>query len=169
MSKFEGTVDSIVFRNDANGWTVASIRLDGSRDSISAVGVMPFLSAGEHAVFDGELVEHRDYGRQIKVTGYETTRPETRSGVEKYLGSGLVKGVGPATAKQIVEYFGARALDVLEAEPERLTEVPGIGQIGCAGLELDAIDVEPEFVGCDLGQRRPGALPHVVRADLHDA
>ncbi|MBQ6373138.1 MAG: ATP-dependent RecD-like DNA helicase [Clostridia bacterium] len=127
MSKFEGTVDSIVFRNDANGWTVASIRLDGSRDSISAVGVMPFLSAGEHAVFDGELVEHRDYGRQIKVTGYETTRPETRSGVEKYLGSGLVKGVGPATAKQIVEYFGARALDVLEAEPERLTEVPGIG------------------------------------------
>ena len=127
MSKFEGTVDSIVFRNDVNGWTVASVRLDGSRGSISAVGVMPFLSAGEHAIFDGELTEHRDYGQQIKVSGYETTRPETMSGVEKFLGSGLVKGVGPATAKQIVAYFGARALDVLESEPERLTEVPGIG------------------------------------------
>ena len=127
MSKYEGTVDSIVFRNDANGWTVASVRLDGSRGSISAVGVMPFLSAGEHAIFDGELTEHRDYGQQIKVSGYETTRPETKSGVEKFLGSGLVKGVGPATAKQIVAYFGARALDVQASEPERLTEVPGIG------------------------------------------
>ena len=127
MSKFEGIVDSIVFRNDENGWTVASIRLDGSRGSISAVGVMPFLSAGEHAIFDGELTEHRDYGQQIRVSGYETTRPETKSGVEKFLGSGLVKGVGPATAKLIVEYFGARALDVLESEPDRLTEVPGIG------------------------------------------
>ena len=127
MSKFEGIVDSIVFRNDVNGWTVASIRLDGSRGSISAVGVMPFLSAGEHAIFDGELTEHRDYGQQIKVISYETTRPETKSGVEKFLGSGLVKGVGPATAKLIVQYFGAKALDVLEAEPDRLTEVPGIG------------------------------------------
>ena len=128
MSKFEGIVDNIVFRNDENGWTVASIRLDGSRGSIAAVGVMPFLSAGEHAIFDGELVEHKDYGRQIKVESYETTRPETRSGVETYLGSGLVKGVGKATARLIVEYFGARALDVLEAEPERLIEVPGIGK-----------------------------------------
>ena len=128
MSKFEGTVDSIVFRNDVNGWTVASVRLDGSRGSISAVGIMPFLSAGEHAVFDGELAEHRDYGRQIKVTGYETVRPETKQGVEKFLGSGLVKGVGPATAKLIVQYFGKRALDVLESQPERLTEVPGIGK-----------------------------------------
>ena len=128
MSKFEGIVDNIVFRNDENGWTVASIRLDDSRGSIAAVGVMPFLSEGEHAIFDGELVEHRDYGRQIKVAGYETTRPETKSGVEKYLASGMVKGVGKATAKLIVKHFGARALDVLEAEPERLTEVPGIGK-----------------------------------------
>jgi ATP-dependent exoDNAse (exonuclease V) alpha subunit len=62
---------------------------------------MPFLSAGEHAIFDGELVEHRDYGRQIKVESYETTRPETKSGVETYLASGLVKGVGKATARLI--------------------------------------------------------------------
>ena len=128
MSKFEGIVDNIVYRNDENGWTVASIRLDGSRGSIAAVGVMPFLSTGERAIFDGDLMEHKDYGRQIKVSSCETKRPETKSAVESYLGSGLVKGVGKATAKLIVQYFGARALDVLESEPERLTEVPGIGK-----------------------------------------
>ena len=127
MSKFEGTVEDIVFRNDQNGWTVASVKLDGDRNRISAVGVMPFLSTGEHAIFDGELTEHKDYGRQIKVASYEATRPETKSGVERFLASGLIKGVGPATAKQIVAYFGKRALDVLESEPERLTEVDGIG------------------------------------------
>ncbi len=127
MSKFEGTVEDIVFRNDQNGWTVASIKLDGDRNRISAVGVMPFLSAGEHAIFDGELTEHREYGKQIRVTAYEATRPETRSGVERFLASGLIKGVGPATAKLIVQTFGARALDVLESEPDRLTEVEGIG------------------------------------------
>ena len=127
MSKFEGTVEDIVFRNDQNGWTVAAIRLDGDKKRISAVGVMPFLSTGEHAIFDGDLTEHKDYGQQIRVASYEATRPETRSGVERFLGSGLIKGVGPATAKQIVDYFGARALEVLESAPERLTEVPGIG------------------------------------------
>ena len=126
MSKFEGTVESIVFRNDQNGWTVASLRLDGS-GRISAVGVMPFLSAGEHAIFEGELSEHRDYGQQIRVERYETTRPETKSAVEKYLGSGLIRGIGPVTAKAIVDTFGTRALEVLESAPERLTEVSGIG------------------------------------------
>ncbi len=127
MSKFEGVVEDISFRNDQNGWTVAYVKLDGDRKRIAAVGPMPFLSAGEHAIFDGELVEHREYGKQIKVTSYESTRPETKSGVERYLASGLIKGVGPATAKLIVDHFGKRALDVLEGEPERLTEVDGIG------------------------------------------
>ncbi|MEE1199668.1 MAG: ATP-dependent RecD-like DNA helicase [Christensenellales bacterium] len=127
MSKFEGTVEDIVFRNVQNGWTVASVRLEGS-GRIAAVGVMPFLSVGERAVFDGEKVEHRDYGTQIRVASYESFRPETRSAVEKYLASGLVRGIGPATAKRIVEHFGAKALDVLETTPERLTEIDGIGK-----------------------------------------
>ena len=127
MSKFEGTVEDIIFRNDQNGWTVAAVRLDGSGRT-SVVGILPFLAVGEHAIFDGELVEHRDYGEQIRVSSYETTRPETKSAVEKYLASGLVKGIGPATAKLIVQRFGARALDVMESEPERLTEVAGIGR-----------------------------------------
>lgn len=127
MSKYEGTVEDIVYRNDQNGWTVASIKLDGDRRRIAAVGIMPFLSAGEHAIFDGNLTEHREYGKQIRVSSYEATRPETKSGVERFLASGLIRGVGPATAKLIVSTFGARALDVLESAPERLTEVEGIG------------------------------------------
>jgi len=127
MSKFEGTVEDIIFRNEQNGWTVAAVRLDGSGRT-SVVGVMPFLSTGEHAIFDGDLVEHREYGEQIRVNSYETTRPETKSAVEKYLGSGLIKGIGPATARLLVDHFGARALDILESEPGRLMEVPGIGR-----------------------------------------
>ena len=96
MSKFEGTIESIVFRNDENGWTVASFHMDRS-ESISAVGIMPFLAAGENVILDGELTEHREYGRQIKVSSYEVTLPQTRSALEKYLGSGLIKGIGPAT------------------------------------------------------------------------
>ena len=126
MPKFEGTVEEIVFRNDANGWTVLSFRLDGS-GRLGAVGILPFLNPGEHVILDGELVQHRDYGQQIKVASYEVARPETRSGVEKYLGSGLIKGVGPATAKLIVKHFGVDTLDILETQPHRLTEIPGIG------------------------------------------
>ena len=126
MSKFEGTIESIVFRNEENGWTVASFHMDRS-GSLSAVGVMPFLAAGEHVILNGELTEHREYGEQIKVSSYEVTMPKTRSALEKYLGSGLIKGIGPATAKLIVKKFGSETLDVLESEPERLTEIPGIG------------------------------------------
>lgn len=127
MSKFEGTVEDIVFRNEQNGWTVAAVRLDGSGRT-SVVGILPFLNTGEHAIFEGELVEHRDYGEQIRVSRYETTRPETGSAIEKYLASGLVRGVGPATAKLIVKKFGARTLDIIESEPERLVEISGIGR-----------------------------------------
>lgn len=126
MSKFEGSVEDVVFRNEANGWTVVNFKMERS-GRISAVGILPFLSAGEHVVLDGEIIEHRDYGRQIKVNSYELLRPETKSGVEKYLGSGLIKGVGPATAKLIVKHFGVNTLDILEESPQRLQEIPGIG------------------------------------------
>ena len=126
MSKFQGSVEDIVFRNETNGWTVINFKVEGS-GRISAVGILPFLSAGEQVILDGEIIEHRDYGEQIKVSSYEILRPETKSGVEKYLGSGLIKGIGPATAKLIVKHFGVNTLDILEEEPHRLQEIPGIG------------------------------------------
>ena len=127
MARFEGVVEKISFRNDENGFTVAQVRLeDGER--LAAVGAMPLLLAGERAAFEGEMVEHREYGRQIRVTWVDSVRPENLEGIEKYLASGLIRGVGEATARLIVETFGPRALDVLESEPQRLSEVPGIGE-----------------------------------------
>ena len=127
MARFEGVVEKISYRNDENGFTVAQVKLEGG-ERLAAVGAMPMLLAGERAAFEGELVEHREYGRQIRVSWVESIRPESLDGIEKYLASGMIRGVGPATARLIVESFGPRTLDVLESEPQRLTEVPGIGE-----------------------------------------
>ena len=127
MSKFQGTVRDITFRNEDNGWTVASVEIPGS-GRISAVGTMPYLARGEQAIFEGELVEHRSFGEQIRVDSYELVRPETKSEIEQYLASGLIRGVGPSTARLIVQKFGVETLAVLDSHPERLREIPGIGK-----------------------------------------
>lgn len=126
MAQVTGVVEEIIFRNETNGWTVLSLKQDNGHH-VSCVGVMPFINAGEQVKIDGEWTEHRDYGRQIKATAAETVQPTTKNGIEKYLASGLIRGVGPATAKLIVGKFGADTLAMLESEPERLVEVPGIG------------------------------------------
>ena len=127
MARFEGVVERISFRSDESGFTVAQVKLDGG-ERLAAVGAMPMLLPGERVAFEGEMVEHREYGRQIRISWVESTRPESLDGIEKYLASGMIRGVGPATARLIVESFGPRTLDVLESEPQRLTEVPGIGK-----------------------------------------
>ncbi len=132
MAIFECTIEDITFRNDSNGWTVMRVRMD--KDKVSAVGIMPFVGAGERVRLTGEWVEHPDYGKQLKVSGCETIRPSTKSGIEKYLASGLIKGIGPATAKLIVQHFGVQALDILESEPERLKEISGIGPKRAANI-----------------------------------
>ena len=121
-----GTVEEIVFRNDQNGWTV--LRLEaGDEGTLTAVGVMPLLAAGDGAVLTGEMTSHPDYGEQIKVTSYEVRRPETPEAVIRFLGSGIVKGLGEKTARRVVEHFGRDTLEVLAHDPERLAEVSGIG------------------------------------------
>ena len=125
MPTFEGTVEEIVFRNELNGWTVMQLR--SGREQLSVVGVMPFANVGERVSVTGEWVEHAQYGRQIKAEQCESLIPTTLNGIERYLASGLIQGIGPATAKLIVFEFGERALDVMESDPERLTEIPGIG------------------------------------------
>ena len=127
MPRFEATVEKITYRNEGNGFTVAQVRLAGG-ERMAAVGAMPLLQPGERAAFEGELTEHREYGRQIRVSLVEALEPETLEGIEKYLASGMIRGVGEATARLIVESFGERTLDVLSGEPHRLTEVPGIGR-----------------------------------------
>ena len=126
MPAFEGLVDEIVFRNEENGWTVMSLKPDKGH-AFTVVGVLPFLCAGESVRVEGEWVEHRDYGRQLRAEKYESVRPVGKSGVERYLASGIISGIGPATAKLLVKKFGARTLDVMDSEPWRLTEIDGIG------------------------------------------
>ncbi len=126
MEKIEALVTDVSFRNDENGFTVLQVRLDDGRRT-AAVGVMPELASGERVIFSGDWGEHPQYGKQIRVAMCEVVKPTTARGVERYLASGLVRGIGPATAKQIVQHFGQDALDIMQYAPERLKEIDGIG------------------------------------------
>ena len=125
MEKLEAGILGTVFRNEENGWTVLTVR--AGRNEVTVVGTLPELSPGEQAVFTGEWTEHRSYGRQFRCVSCEIQTPTTLLGIERYLGSGLIRGIGPATATLIVRHFGEDTLTVLSGHPERLTEIPGIG------------------------------------------
>ncbi len=126
MEKIEALVTTVTYRNEENGFTVLQVRLDNGKRT-SATGVMPAVAEGERVCLSGEWMEHPQYGRQIKVTMCETIRPTTARGIERYLASGLIKGIGPTTAKILVETFGQDTLDILQYAPERLCEISGIG------------------------------------------
>ena len=126
MERLEAGILGTVFRNEENGWTVLTVR--AGRSEVTVVGTLPELSPGEQAVFTGEWVEHKSYGRQFRCTSCEVQMPTTLLGIERYLGSGLIRGIGPATAVLIVRQFGEETLTILSDHPERLTEIPGIGE-----------------------------------------
>lgn len=126
METIEAFADETVFRNDENGYTVLIVK--AGRTRVSAVGVMPPVAAGEKLLITGEWTEHPVYGRQIRVQSVEIEKPTTLSGIEKYLSSGMIRGIGPATARLLIREFGEKTLDVLYSEPERLLDVPGIGE-----------------------------------------
>ncbi len=125
MEEIEVFADETVFRNDDNGYTVLVVK--SGRTRVSAVGIMPPIAPGEKLKITGEWTEHPIYGKQIKVNACEIEKPTTLSGIEKYLSSGMIRGIGPATAKLLIKAFGEETLDVLYSEPERLLDVPGIG------------------------------------------
>ena len=118
-------VQETTFRNEDNGYTV--LRVGSGRSQQTVVGVMPELSPGENVTFEGYWTEHPVYGRQFNARACAITPPTGKSAIEKYLGSGLIRGFGQATAKLIVNRFGEKALDILDEQPQRLTELPGIG------------------------------------------
>ena len=126
MERVEASVLGTVYRNAENGYSVVMAR-EGRREII-IVGTLPELTPGEQAIFTGDWVEHPQYGRQLKCTGCTLQMPTTLLGIERYLGSGLIHGVGPSTAKLIVKHFGEETLTVLSEHPERLQEVPKMGK-----------------------------------------
>lgn len=119
-----GTVERIVYRNSENGWTVLELESDDELHKV--VGTLPAVQAGELLRMTGEWVEHPKFGRQFRVSVCEHSLPEDTESVFRYLASGAVKGVGPATAAALVEKFGGDTLRVIEEEPEKLVQVKGI-------------------------------------------
>ncbi|MBR6667286.1 MAG: ATP-dependent RecD-like DNA helicase [Clostridia bacterium] len=126
MEKVEASVLGTIYRNDDNGYTVLTAR--EGRKEITIVGTLPELHPGEQAVFTGEWISHPTYGRQLKCASVELQKPTTLLGIERYLGSGIIHGVGPSTAKAIVAHFGEDTLRVLSEHPEMLQEVPKMGK-----------------------------------------
>ena len=124
----EGTIERIVFHNPENLWTVARMRCQGRQGLVTLVGQLPGIGSGTEVRARGRFVNDAQYGEQFRVDGFVPLTPETELGVERALGSGMVKGVGPALAARIVKTFGRRTLEILEQAPHRLREVPGLGK-----------------------------------------
>src|ERR1700686_4017167 len=131
MPKLEGSVESIVFRNEENHYMVARFRPSDSgrlfRDDLATiVGTLPGVQVGELLSVEGEWEKDPKYGRQLHVTSFVQRLPASPEGITRYLGSGLIKGIGPKKAERIVAHFGDQTLAIIEQQPERLSEVKGI-------------------------------------------
>lgn len=127
MEQLAGTAENTLFRNEENGYSVLSLRTKEGPQTV--IGILPEFSAGEKITFSGSWVTHPQYGRQFRAASFVVERPEGLDAIERYLASGLIKGVGPSTARLIVETFGQDTLSVLSDQPDRLTEVPKIGKV----------------------------------------
>ncbi len=122
----EGSVDAVIFQNEENGHTVLLLRVDGEDEPITVVGCIPCAAAGEGMTVTGVWVNHPVHGPQLSAESVERRLPQEEEDIVSYLSSGILKGVGPATAQRLVERFGADTLRVLEEEPERLKTIKGI-------------------------------------------
>ncbi|OPJ63440.1 ATP-dependent RecD-like DNA helicase [Clostridium oryzae] len=125
MSDIQGVVEEVVFKNEENGYVVAKLKT--GKETITIIGTIPYINEGQNLSVKGEWVLHPHFGRQLKVDSCEEILPSTVKGIETYLASGVIFGIGPVTAKKIVEKFGEKSLDVLENHIELLKDIEGIG------------------------------------------
>lgn len=136
MEFLSGVVERITFANEDNGFTVAKLKSKGFPELITIVGSMAVVNIGAVVRLKGEWKIDSKFGRQFCVSEYQETMPATILGIEKYLGSGLIKGIGPVNAKRIVKHFGLETIQVIEEQPERLVEVGGIGAKRVAMIQV---------------------------------
>ena len=125
MAQLKGFVTHIIYRNNGNGYTVFELN---TGDEITCVGTFQSLEEGEILELEGDFTEHAVYGSQFKVSSFKFSSPEDAAGMERYLGSGAIKGVGASLAARIVKRFGADTFRIIEEEPERLAEIKGISE-----------------------------------------
>lgn len=124
-----GLVERVTFHNAENGFCVLRLKVKGERELITLVGHVPSVTPGEYASASGTWIMDREHGRQFKAVFIKISPPTTLTGIERYLGSGMVKGIGPVYASRLVKAFGAAVFEVIEQTPERLRDVAGIGEV----------------------------------------
>ncbi len=127
LVELRGQLERVTYTDEESGYTIAKIKVYGRRELVTIVGSIMNPSPGEILTVKGEWTNHPKFGEQFKVVFYRCAVPATTKGIEKYLGSGLIKGIGPVMAKRIVAAFGEKTLQIIEEDSERLHEVPGIG------------------------------------------
>ena len=134
--ELKGEIKEIIFQNDINSYTIAV--LENESEEITVVGYLPFIAIGDSLKLEGKYVVHQEYGTQFKIETFEKIMPETLESLERYIGNGTIKGVGPAIAKRIVDYFREETMYVLKFEPKKLSKVRGIS-------ESKAIEISTQF------------------------
>jgi len=126
MPEIQGTIEDIVFQNEENGFMIA--HMNDKKEKTTVVGIVPYISEGQNLKLTGEWVTHPQFGKQFKITHCEEVMPSSIAGIEKYLASGVIQGIGPVTAKKIVKHFGENTMNVLDNEIQRLKEIDGVGE-----------------------------------------
>ncbi|MCD8340347.1 MAG: ATP-dependent RecD-like DNA helicase [Burkholderiales bacterium] len=129
LSRLEGLIERVTYHNPENGFCVLRIKVKGERELLTLIGNASSVTPGEYVNAQGIWVNDKDHGRQFKAIQMEVVPPTTLAGIEKYLGSGMVKGIGPVYASRIVKAFGLQVFDIIDQDPNRLSEVEGIGPI----------------------------------------
>lgn len=122
--EIKGQLNEIIYQNEINSYTIATFETE--EEELTIVGYLPFINVGDSLKLIGKFVTHQEYGRQFKIDSFEKLMPQTLSALEKYLANGTIKGVGPSTAKKIVDMFGEETIHIFKFEPERLAVIKGI-------------------------------------------
>ena len=122
-----GLVERVTFHNSDNGFCVLRVKARGHLELVTVIGHAAMISAGEWITASGDWVNDHTHGQQFRARFMRTSAPTSTDGIERYLGSGMIRGIGPVYAKKMVRAFGDKVFDIIEAEPERLREVTGIG------------------------------------------
>jgi len=128
LADLQGQIERITYTNEETGFTIAKVKVYGHRDLVAVVGNLMAPTPGEILKMRGEWINHAKYGEQFKIVHYKTAVPASEYGIQKYLGSGLIKGIGPVMAGRIVKRFGKETLDIIEKSIDRLSEIDGIGK-----------------------------------------
>ena len=135
--EIKGEVTEIIYKNEVNGYCIAAFETE--EEATTIVGYLPFVNKNDTLEVTGKFVEHQEYGRQFKVETFKKVMPETLDSLERYLANGMIKGIGPATAKKIVDTFGKDTISVFKLEPERLAQIKGISK-------EKALEIAQEFI-----------------------